>query len=287
MEIVTKYLEEIGNYKLLPREVIVELIREAQKGNNKSKQIVVNHNLRLVISIVNKMRNSYISVPMEDKIQFGNLGLLHAIDKYDPDKINPVNGQPYAFSTYATWWIRQSIDRECLNTGREIRVPIHILKTYPAFKRVEQHLHRMGIHNPTDKDFEPYFSEDFGSKQYSSYINLPNTTSASMHNDSDDDGFIYDFMPDENSDILGKLVNSDLKAALSKLLMDLTEKERSIIQHRFGLDDNAAETLEEVGDRLGITRERVRQIQVNALKKLKLALTRAGLSQDILNDYQT
>ncbi len=257
---VKQYLKEIGDYPLLTIEEEIELAKRIQKGDEKAKLSLADSNLRLVVSIAKRYVGRGLS--FLDLIQEGNLGLLKAVEKFDHEK-------GYKFSTYATWWIRQAITRAIADQSRTIRIPVHmsevINKTYRVSRMLTQELGRepseqeiadvMGL--PTEKVREIL-------KVSADPISLDSPIG------EEDDSHLGDFIKDER--IMGPeeaAAYSMLQDQIAKLLETLTEREQRVLTLRFGLQDGRSRTLEEVGREFKVTRERIRQIEAKALRKLR------------------
>ena len=257
---VKQYLKEIGDYPLLTIEEEIELAKRIQKGDEKAKLMLADSNLRLVVSIAKRYVGRGLS--FLDLIQEGNLGLLKAVEKFDHEK-------GYKFSTYATWWIRQAITRAIADQSRTIRIPVHmsevINKTYRVSRMLTQELGRepseqeiadiMGL--PTEKVREIL-------KVSADPISLDSPIG------EEDDSHLGDFIKDER--IMGPeeaAAYSMLQDQIAKLLETLTEREQRVLTLRFGLQDGRSRTLEEVGREFKVTRERIRQIEAKALRKLR------------------
>ncbi len=258
-DLVKIYLREIGKLKVLDQKKETELARKTQKGDPQAKQELVRHNLRLVVSIAKKYLNRGMS--FLDLIQEGNLGLMKAVDKFDPER-------GYKFSTYATWWIRQGITRALSDKSRTIRLPVHMVELISKLKKAIKRLSEKLGHKPTNEDIAFEINLDVNKvKDILQVMELP----ISLHSpvSSEEEGDLEDFITDNdvspecsiNELLLGKDINKALKC--------LTLKEAAVIRLRFGLDCGKERTLEEVGKVLGVTRERVRQLEFRALKKLR------------------
>ncbi|SFR63739.1 RNA polymerase sigma factor RpoD [Anaeromicropila populeti] len=257
---VKLYLKEIGNYPLLSMQEEIELARKIENGDEYAKQILAESNLRLVVSIAKRYVGRGLS--FLDLIQEGNLGLIKAVDKFDYSK-------GYKFSTYATWWIRQAITRSIADQSRTIRIPVHmsevINKTYRVSRTLLQELGR----EPTEQELADAMNLPIEKvreilKVSSDPISLDTPIG------EEDDSHLGDFIKDES--IVGPedaAAYSVLQDQISKLLDTLTEREQRVLILRFGLKDGRTRTLEEVGKEFNVTRERIRQIEAKALRKLR------------------
>lgn len=279
------YYRMMKDVSTLPSEDVCKLVRKAQNGDTAARNMLMKHNLKLVLAMAFRQAGKNSNVPMEDRIQFGNIGLVRAIEKYDPDKINPDTNKPYAFSTYATWWIKQSIDRECMNSSSTIRIPIHMLKAYGAYMRIKKILNTKGIHKPAEEDFYPYLDDEpLLNKEnlHKCMTQMPSVRSDRIFDDSDHETSLFDSILDEDSDLASQFETADLGEFINEKLSVLPERHRMILELRFGINSERTFTLEEVATMIGCTRERVRQIQVIALKSLKAALVKENLDLETL-----
>lgn len=258
---VKMYLREIGRVPLLNAKQEIELARAVQKGDIKSKRKLVRHNLRLVVSIAKKYINR--GLPFLDLIQEGNLGLIRAAEKFDPER-------GYKFSTYATWWVRQGITRSLSDKSRTIRVPVHMVETINKFKKVARKLGQELNRRPTEIELAEVMEVTPQKiKEIIAAMRTPVSLEAPIN--KEEDGKLEDFIADPYTNRRPENSASDQLLAddIFKVLDTLTPKEQAVIQLRFGLDSGQERTLEEVGRLLGITRERVRQLEFRALKKLR------------------
>lgn len=257
---VKQYLKEIGNYPLLSVNDEIELAKRIELGDAQAKRALAESNLRLVVSIAKRYVGRGLS--FLDLIQEGNLGLIKAVDKFDYNK-------GYKFSTYATWWIRQAITRSIADQSRTIRIPVHmseiINKTYRVSRMLMQELGR----EPTEREI----AEKLGlpiEKVHEILKVSADPISLDTPIGEEDDSHLGDFIKDET--IMGPeeaASHAVLQAQISKLLDTLTEREQRVLILRFGLKDGRSRTLEEVGREFNVTRERIRQIEAKALRKLR------------------
>ena len=257
------YLKEIGRISLLTAEQEIELAREIEKGGHggdDAKRKLVQANLRLVVSIAKKYLNRGLS--FLDLIQEGNLGLIRAAEKYVYEK-------GYKFSTYATWWIRQGITRSLADKSRTIRVPVHMVETINRYKRVTRQLSVELGRKPTDQELA--WALGVTPKKLKEIMNA-NKTPVSLETPlgKEEDSTLSDFIADDNG-CRPDVSSSErmLKAHIKELLVDLLPREAEVLKLRYGLEDGQARTLEQVGRIFNITRERVRQIEFKAMKKLR------------------
>lgn len=257
---VRMYLKEIGSVKLLSPEEEVELSKRAEAGDQKAKDRIIEANLRLVVSIAKK----YVGrgIPFLDLIQEGNMGLIKAVEKFDYAK-------GFKFSTYATWWIRQSITRGIADKGKTIRVPVHMVETINKTLRMSRNLLQELGREPTSEEI----AERLGTTKQKVEAALEisrDPVSMDSPIGEEEDSSLGDFIEDEN--MLSPSDSADyqmLKKELVNALDTLTDRERKVIELRFGLIDGQARTLEEVGKEFKVTRERIRQIEAKALRKLR------------------
>ena len=257
---VRMYLREIGKVPLLTPEEEISLAKGVEAGNGESKQKIVDANLRLVVSIAKK----YIGRGMLflDLIQEGNLGLIRAVEKFDYRK-------GFKFSTYATWWIRQAITRAIADQARTIRVPVHMVETINKMVRISRQLVQRLGREPTDEEIAREMEIEEGKVEDIRRIaQLPVSleTPIGEEEDSQLGDFIEDRdMPSPEESAAGHL----LREQIEEMLEALSDRERDVLYFRFGLEDGRSYTLEEVGKRFGVTRERIRQIEAKALRKLR------------------
>jgi RNA polymerase nonessential primary-like sigma factor len=263
------YLSEIGFSPLLSAEEEVYFSRLALKGDEASRKRMIESNLRLVVKISRRYNNR--GLPLLDLIEEGNLGLIRAVEKFDPER-------GFRFSTYATWWIRQTIERAIMNQTRTIRLPIHVVKELNIYLRASKELVQKLDHEPTAEDIA--FALDKPVKDVSKMLRLnERITSVDTPFAGDSDKALLDVIPDEKSaGPEGDLQAVDMNNNIIGWLHELNTKQREVLARRFGLMGYEAATLEDVGSEIGLTRERVRQIQVEALKRLRDILTQQNLS---------
>ena len=257
---VRMYLKEIGNVPLLTSEQEVELARRVEAGDEEAKKALTEANLRLVVSIAKK----YVGrgMPFLDLIQEGNMGLMKAVDKFDYTK-------GYKFSTYATWWIRQAITRGIADTGRTIRVPVHMVETINKTLRMTRQLLQELGREPTPEEVAERLSVPVSRVREVLKISR-DPVSLDTPIGEEDDSHLGDFIEDDTAlSPADSATFSMLREELANALESLTERERQVVKLRFGLEDGRARTLEEVGREFNVTRERIRQIEAKALRKLK------------------
>ncbi len=271
---VRMYLKEIGRINLLTSDEEFEYARLAEQGDEYAKRMLAESNLRLVVSIAKR----YVGRGMLflDLIQEGNIGLMKAVDKFDPTK-------GYKFSTYATWWIRQAITRAIADQARTIRVPVHMVETINKLARVQRQLTQELNREPTDEEIAKKLGISV-EKVREVYKISQDPVSLETPIGEEDDSHLGDFVPDERTMSPEEYATVELlKEELSDVLLTLTEREEKVLRLRFGLDDGQCRTLEEVGQIFGVTRERIRQIEAKALRKLRHP-SRSRKLKDFLTD---
>ena len=257
---VRMYLKEIGNVPLLTTEQEVELAKRVEAGDEEAKKQLTEANLRLVVSIAKK----YVGrgMPFLDLIQEGNMGLMKAVDKFDYTK-------GYKFSTYATWWIRQAITRGIADTGRTIRVPVHMVETINKTLRMTRTLLQELGREPTPEEVAERLNVSVSRVREVLKISR-DPVSLDTPIGEEDDSHLGDFIEDDSAlSPADSAAFSMLREELATALESLTDRERQVVKLRFGLEDGRARTLEEVGKEFNVTRERIRQIEAKALRKLR------------------
>ena len=259
---VKMYLKEIGKYELLKPEEEPILAAKILEGDEEAKQRLINANLRLVVNIA----KHYVGRGMLflDLIQEGNLGLMKAVDKFDYTK-------GFKFSTYATWWIRQAITRAIADQARTIRIPVHMVETINKMTRVQRQLVQDLGRDPTAEEISDAMGGELTPKRIREIQKIAlEPVSLETPIGEEDDSHLGDFIEDKESESpVDYTTKQLLKEELDSILKDLTDREERVLRLRYGLDDNRPRTLEEVGREFGVTRERIRQIEAKAIKKLK------------------
>ncbi len=257
---VRMYLKEIGKINLLSFEEELVLSKEAGEGSIHAKNLLAEANLRLVVSIAKRYVGRNLS--FLDLIQEGNIGLMKAVDKFDPSK-------GFKFSTYATWWIRQAITRAIADQAKTIRVPVHMVETINKLKRIQRQMTLELDREPTEEELAEKMELPI-EKIREIFKISQDPLSLETPIGEEEDSHLGDFVPDEsNMSPEDYAINEVLKDDISLVLQTLTEREAEVLKLRFGLVDGTCRTLEEVGNIFNVTRERIRQIEAKALRKLR------------------
>ena len=269
------YLGEIGFSPLLTAEEEVYFARRSLKGCEASRKRMIVSNLRLVVKIARRYNNRGLA--LLDLIEEGNLGLIRAVEKFDPER-------GFRFSTYATWWIRQTIERAIMNQTRTIRLPIHVVKELNVYLRASRELSQKLDHEPTAEEIA--LALDKPVEDVTKMLRLnERITSVDTPIGGENDKALLDIIADEKEfSPEESLQDSDIKSNIVTWLEELNPKQREVLARRFGLMGYEPSTLEDVGAEIGLTRERVRQIQVEALRRLRDMLGHQGLSLENLFD---
>lgn len=267
------YLNDISQIPLLSAEEEIRFARQALQGDELARQRMITGNLRLVVMIAR--RYQYRGLDFDDLVEEGNLGLMHAVEKFDPER-------GFRFSTYATWWIRQSIERGLMNQGRTIRLPIHIIKEMNSYLRAAKRLSQERAHDATAEEVAEAMECPVGDVRRMFELS-EHTASLDAQLSKDREQSLGDFLVDENVvDPVERLTEEALPHHLEAWLGQQDERQREVIMRRFGLGGYEPHTLEQVGQALGLTRERARQIQVEALKSLRRVMESHGVGKDAI-----
>jgi RNA polymerase sigma factor (sigma-70 family) len=263
------YLREISRIPLLTREQEAELARRARAGDETAKSRFIESNLRLVVQIARRYLNR--GLPLPDLIEEGNLGLLRAVEKFEPER-------GLRFSTYATWWIRQAIVRALANQARTIRVPVHVGLLLARYQREQQRLMQELGRSPTREELAKALNTTVEQIEELEEVRQQQPLSLEAPVGHDEGGRLADFVPDPAGDPSATLTELFRERAdLVSVLDDLAANERTVLRRRFGLEGDPPETLEAIGRRLDLTRERVRQIEAAGLRKLRALLNARGV----------
>lgn len=270
-DVTQAYLRDIGQAPLLDAQQERTLAREAQAGNAASRRAMIESNLRLVVNVARRYLNR--GLPLLDLVEEGNLGLMHAVGKFDPDR-------GFRFSTYATWWIRQSIERGLMNQVRTIRLPVHIVKELKACKRKARDLTRESHREATIPEIAASTGKSASHIEYllalQEFTAIAETPAAEGEAMEAMERVREDTEPEPHQ----LIPQNELQELLQRWLQELPARHQEVLWRRFGLHGYETDTLENVGKAVGLTRERVRQIQIDALRQLRAILGREGLSSE-------
>ena len=265
------YLNEIGFSPLLSADEEKHFARLALSGDEAGRKRMIESNLRLVVKISRRYLNRGLT--LLDLIEEGNLGLIRAVEKFDPDR-------GFRFSTYATWWIRQTIERAIMNQTRTIRLPIHVVKELNVYLRAARELSQKLDHEPSAEEIAELLDKPVADVKRMLKLN-ERVTSIDAPLGHDSERTVVETVADTKvSDPAELLQDNNMRTSINDWLDDLSEKQREVIMRRFGLRGHESATLEQVGAEIGLTRERVRQIQVEALRRLKEIMRNEGLSSE-------
>ncbi|WP_394789394.1 sigma-70 family RNA polymerase sigma factor [Rhodoferax sp.] len=279
-DVLTLYLREVRRTELFSPTEEFEMATRARAGDFAARQAMIEHNLRLVVSIAKVYLGR--GVPLSDLIEEGNLGLMHSIDKFEPER-------GFRFSTYATWWIRQSVERAVMQQGRVIRLPVHVVRELQQVLRARRTLE----HDSAFAELRPdgVRVDDVAAlmgrdahevADLLALAEAPRSLDASLDR-SEDGQTLVDGLTDENADDPSASTQThEIERLLEGWFATLTRREREVLDGRFGLHHREPETLDTLSDRLGLTRERIRQIQNEALRKLRIQLGRSGMNKEAL-----
>ncbi len=272
-DITRMYLHDVECHKLLTPEEEQHFARLAQQGDQAARERMIVCNLRLVVKIAR--RYMYRGLELADLIEEGNLGLLRAVEKFDPER-------GFRFSTYGTWWIRQTIERALMNQGRTVRLPIHIAKELNAYKRAARKIAQNQQREASAGEIADELERDLDDVQrHLRYGERISSMNSPLHDDPDHS--LLETIPDENNLDPAELLQCELlHSRVDAWLSQLEIKQREVVERRFGLHGHEPHTLEAIGELLGVTRERVRQIQIDALKRLRRMMQAEGQTMDVL-----
>jgi len=270
-DVTQLYLNEIGREALLTPDEERSLAYRVREGDFDARQKMIEHNLRLVVNIAKHYINRGLT--LLDLIEEGNLGLMHALDKFEPER-------GFRFSTYATWWIRQNIERAIMNQSRTIRLPVHVIKELNIFLRAQRHLEMHGMPEAGPDDIAHLTGRPVDDVRRVLQLN-DRMASLDAPLDIDPTLSIGEAIADDRSEMPEEMLQTaEVEKYVQSWLDELSDKHRWVIERRFGLNNQDIATLEELAEHLGVTRERVRQIQLEALQILRRILRRRGMDQD-------
>lgn len=269
-----QYLDEIGVSPLLTADEEKDLTRRAQRGDESARQRMIVSNLRLVVKIARRYINR--GLPLLDLIEEGNLGLIHAVKKFDPER-------GFRFSTYATWWIRQTIERGIMNQSRTVRLPIHIIKDINSCLRATRRLHQTLNRVPSASEVAEYLERDVSEVERLMALHQRVTLRAGR-SDEEGDGPVDRLRARREAEPSRCAQKEVVHDIVDHWICELSEKQRAVLERRFGLHGYRRATLEQIGEEIGVTRERVRQIQLDALKNLREMMESNGISCESMLD---
>lgn len=274
-DITRIYLNEIGRWPLLTREQEVQLAQKISTGCERSRRRMIVSNLRLVVNIARNYLNRGLS--LLDLIDEGNLGLIRAVEKFDPER-------GCRFSTYATWWIRQAVDRSVMNQSRTVRLPIHIIRGLTSYLRAIRALEQQLGRCPDIEEIATEIGITYAQANKLFVVNDQHAVTGDIQL-KDGNISLLDSLPSADTEVPDQLAaKASAQVQLNQWLEKLNQQQRAVMIHRFGLDGHGGRTLEQVGDILGVTRERVRQVQMSALDRLREISARSGITEVPLLD---
>jgi RNA polymerase nonessential primary-like sigma factor len=272
-DVTQHYLNEIGAKPLFSPQEEFEWASRAQQGDFEARQKMIEHNLRLVVNIAKHYLNR--GIPLLDLVEEGNLGLIHAIEKFDPSR-------GFRFSTYATWWIRQSIERSIMNQSRTIRLPVHVVKEINLILRAIRHMEMANGRETSIEHIAHLIERPVDDVRRAILLN-EHIASLDAPLEIDPDHTVGDAIADESAQGPESLLeNSEIDSLVRQWIEHLPEKQRCVLERRYGLGGVEISTLEDIAADLDLTRERVRQIQVEALDQLRRVIKRGGMTRDTL-----
>ena len=267
------YLSEIGISPLLTADEEKHYSRLALSGDEAARHRMIESNLRLVVKIARRYLNR--GLPLLDLIEEGNLGLIHAVEKFDPER-------GFRFSTYSTWWIRQTIERAIMNQSGTVRLPIHIIKDINSCLRAARTLRQQYDKEPTTAEIAEYSERSV--EDVERLMALHNRVTIRAGNSEDDAGPVDRLEAQRSAEPPRCAEKDTVKLIVDRWVCELDEKQRAVVDRRFGLHGHRHATLEQIGEEIGVTRERVRQIQLDALTNLKAMMESHGISGDVILD---
>ncbi len=268
---LSTYLSEIGRYKLLSNDETIELFKQIQQGDRDAYNKMVTHNLKLVVKYAKVIKQTYKSnVPLTDLIQAGNIGLMRAVEKFEYQR-------GYAFSTYAIWWIRQSIVRHIYEVENAIRVPVHMSEKFTTISKAETTFREVNGRDPSFEELSD--TVKMTTKEYKLYKTVNTQVASLNYNVGDDENCeLINFVNGGSTDPVYEATSQEmLRNTINEVLDNMDTREAYIIRARYGLDGAEPMTLEQIGKKMGITRERVRQLESLAMKKLRTSVTAGSI----------
>jgi RNA polymerase nonessential primary-like sigma factor len=273
VDVTQLYLNEIGQSPLLTAKEEIDLARRTRQGDFEARQTMIERNLRLVVNIAKHYANRGLT--LLDLVEEGNLGLIHALEKFDPER-------GFRFSTYATWWIRQNIERAIMNQSRTIRLPVHVIKELNIYLRALRHLETHGVADPTSDDIAALTGHSVDDVRRIMQLN-ERVTSLDAPLDIDPSLSLGEAIADDNAHLPEDALQlEEVGRHVHEWMTQLNDKQRWVIERRFGLNGQESCTLEDLALELRVTRERVRQIQMESLRILRQMLRHRGVSRDEL-----
>ena len=267
------YLSEIGISPLLTADEEKHFARLAQQGDESARQRMIESNLRLVVKIARRYLNR--GLPLLDLIEEGNLGLIHSVKKFDPER-------GFRFSTYATWWIRQTIERAIMNQSGTVRLPIHIIKDINSCLRAARKIRQQQETEPTAAEIAAHLDRDVA--EVERLLSLHNRVTIRAGASDDDGGPVDRLKARRDAEPSRRAQKDCMYDIVDRWVCELSDKQRAVVERRFGLHGYRRSTLEQIGEEIGVTRERVRQIQLDALKNLRAMMESHGISGDVILD---
>lgn len=267
------YLRDIGLSPLLTADEEKQYARRSRRGDESARQCMIKSNLRLVVKIARRYLNR--GLPLLDLIEEGNLGLIHAVKKFDPER-------GFRFSTYATWWIRQTIERAIMNQSGAVRLPIHVIKDINACLRAARHIRNHEDKTPTAGDIADLLARDITDVER--LLTLQERVILRQSNGEDEPGPVDRLKARGDAEPSCCAQKDLVRRIVDHWVCELNDKQRAVVERRFGLHGYRRATLEQIGSDIGVTRERVRQIQLDALKNLRRMMENHGISGDAVLD---